>query len=170
MNYKNKIAKYALFIIVIVLATMGCKKLDRPALGDYPKDANPPGGPLKFYVAFDGTTTNPLMNAVDSTRANFPASNTGTVADGISGKCYKESATAYAKYAGANDFTKATSFTIAFWIKGNSPTAGGGTDFAFSLDAKGYSWTNTKLFLEFEDWSTASLGNGKLYIMDNWIE
>ena len=31
-----------------------------------------PGGPLKFYVAFDGTTADPLMNAVDSVRANFP--------------------------------------------------------------------------------------------------
>jgi hypothetical protein len=144
--------------------------LDRPALGNYPKDANPPGGPLKFYVAFDGTTTNPLMNAVDSTRANFPASNTGTSTDGISGKCYKGSTTAFAKYAGANEFTKATSFTIALWIKGAPPTAGGGTDFAFSLDAKGYSWTNTKLFLEFEDWSTASLGNCKFYIMDQWVE
>ena len=153
-----------------ILVAGSCKKTDRPALGDYPKDANPPGGPLKFYVAFDGTTTNPLMNAVDSTRANFPSTNTGTVVDGISGKAYKGSTTAFAKYAGANEFTKSTSFTIALWIKGAPPTAGGGTDFAFSLDAKGFSWTNTKLFLEFEDWSTPTVGNCKFYIMDQWVE
>jgi Concanavalin A-like lectin/glucanases superfamily len=170
MHTYNRIFKNAIFILVLLIAVSGCKKLSRPALGDYPKDASVPGGPLKFYVAFDGTTDNPLMNAVDSTRANFPASNTGDIADGISGKCYKGSTTAFAKYAGANEFTKATSFTIAFWIKGNPPTAGGGTDFAFSLDAKDYSWTNTKLFLEFEDWSTASVGNCKFYIMDNWVE
>ena len=30
-------------------------------LGDLSaKIANPPGGPLKFYAAFDGTTSNPL--------------------------------------------------------------------------------------------------------------
>lgn len=170
MNTTKKMLKNAGFILVLLIAVAGCKKTDRPAMGDYPKDANPPGGPLKFYVAFDGTTANPLMNAVDSTRANFPASNTGGSADGISGKCYKGSTTAFSKYAGANEFTKASSFTIALWIKGPPPTAGGGTDFAFSLDTKGYSWTNSKLFLEFEDWSSASLGNGKFYIMDQWVE
>jgi hypothetical protein len=61
MNYKSKIAKYSLLVFAIGLIATGCKKLDRPPLGDYPKDANPPGGPLKFYAAFDGTTTNPLM-------------------------------------------------------------------------------------------------------------
>ena len=148
----------------------GCQKMDKPELGNYPKDANPPGGSLKFYVAFDGTTVDPLMNAVDSTRASFPTSNTGSSADGITGKCYKGSTTAFAKYAGANEFAKSSSFTIALWIKGPPPSAGGGTDFAFSLDTKGYSWTNTKLFLEFEDWSTPSLGNCKFYIMDQWVE
>jgi len=170
MNYFKMNAKNTIFILVLFMAAAGCKKTDRPALGDYPKDANTPGGPLKFYVAFDGVTANPLMNAVDSTRANFPASNTGAFADGISGKCYKGSTTAFAKYGGANEFTKATSFTIALWIKGAGPTPGGGTDFAFSLDTKGYSWTNSKLFLEFEDWSTPTLGNGKFYIMDQWVE
>jgi Concanavalin A-like lectin/glucanases superfamily len=170
MKTIKNILNYSTFMLVILFAVSGCKKTVRPELGDYPQDANPPGGPLKFYVAFDGTTSNPLMNAVDSTRANFPASNTGEIADGISGKCYKGSETAFAKYAGANEFTKASSFTIAFWIKGNGPTPGGGTDFVFSLDSKGYSWTNTKLFLEFEDWSTPTVGNGKFYINDQWIE
>src|SRR6266498_4470740 len=86
MNYKNKISKYGLLIIAIGLAFMGCKKLDRPPLGDYPKDANPPGGPLKFYTAFDGTTTNKLMNAVDSIRANFPSVNPFTSIQGVEGK------------------------------------------------------------------------------------
>jgi hypothetical protein len=169
MNIKNLLIKTTL-LIAVVLGITSCQKMDKPTLGDYPKDANPPGGPLKFYVAFDGTSTNPLMNAVDSTHATFPSSNTSTVADGITGKSYKGSTTAFAKYPGVNEFTKSTSFTIALWIKGPPPTAGGGTDFAFSLDTKGYSWTNTKLFLEFEDWSTASVGNGKFYIMDQWVE
>lgn len=159
---------------VIVFA--GCQKMDRPVLGDYPKDANPPGGPLKFYVAFDGTTPNPLMNAVDSTRANFPSTNTGSSGDGISGKSYKGSETAFVTYAGVNEFTSAPSisaFTIAFWIKKTPQAAGKGTNFAFSLNAKDYSWTNTKLFLEFEDAgnpSTTALAAAKFYIMDQWVE
>lgn len=170
MKTINKIVNNTLLLLVLVIIVAGCKKLDRPALGDYPQDSNPPGGPLKFYVAFDGNTANPLMNAVDSTRANFPATNTGAIADGITGKSYKGSPTAYVQYAGVNEFTKASSFTIALWIKGPPPTAGGGTDFAFALNAKGYSWTNAKMFLEFEDWSTPTVGNGKFYIMDQWVE
>jgi Concanavalin A-like lectin/glucanases superfamily len=170
MNNFKKILKNTFFILALLLTAFGCKKTTRPALGDYPKDANAPGGPLKFYVAFDGTTANPLMNAVDSTRANFPSTNTGTSDNGISGKCYKGSSTAFAQYAGANEFTKASSFTIALWIKKTPQPAGSGTNFAFALNAKGYSWTNAKLFLEFEDYSTTSLGAGKFYIMDQWVE
>jgi len=144
-------------------------------LGDYAKDQDPhfplyPGGPLKFFAAFDGTGTDPLRNGVDSIRANFPATNTGAIADGISGKCFKGSETALATYAGINDFTKYKNFTLAFWMKKSPQAAGKGTNFAFCLNAKGYSWTNCKMFLEFEDYSTAALGAGKFYIMDQWTE
>ena len=117
MNHKNKIAKYSLFILAIGLIAAGCKKLDRPPLGDYPKDANPPGGPLKFYAAFDGTTTNPLMNAVDSIRANFPSSNPLVAVDGVEGKAIGGVDQKAILYPSANDFDKATSFTISFWEK-----------------------------------------------------
>jgi len=159
-----------MLLAVMGIALASCQKMERPGLGDYPKDANAPGGPLKFYVAFDGNTADKLMNAVDSVRANFPASNTGTSEAGISGQSYKGGAGTFAKYAAPNDFAKSTSFTIAFWIKKTPQPAGSGTNFAFSLDAKDYSWTNTKLFLLFEDWSTPTVGNAKLYIMDQWIE
>ena len=173
MNYKNKITKYGLVIPVILLAFASCKKMDHPPLGDYPKDTNPPGGPLKFYVAFDGTSNNILLNSVDSIRANFPASNTGTLADGISGKSYKGSATAFVKFAAPNDFAKSSSFTVAFWVKKTVQPAASGTQFAFSLNRKDYSWTNTRFFLEFEDAgnpSTAALAAAKFYVMDQWVE
>ncbi|MEO7311863.1 MAG: LamG domain-containing protein [Chitinophagaceae bacterium] len=165
--------KHALLVAMVVMVAVSCKKTTQPAFEDYPKDANPPGGPLKFYVAFDGTTPNPLMNAVDSTRANFPAVNTGTSADGISGKCYKGSETAFTSYAGANEFPKSNVFTVALWVKKTPQAAGKGTNFAFSLNKKDYSWTNTKLFLEFEDAgnpSTTDLAAAKFYIMDQWVE
>ena len=165
MNLKNRITKNALLLLAFVIAISSCQKIEHPALpSDYPKDSNPPGGPLKFYVAMDGTS-------VDSVRANFGAENNVTYVDGgISGKAYQGSPTSYIKYGKPNDFTNSTSFTISFWIKKTPQPAGSGTNFAFSLNAKDYSWTNTKLFLEFEDWSTPTVGNCKFYIMDQWIE
>jgi hypothetical protein len=173
MNLKNRIQKNAMLVMALLIAFTSCQKLTRPALGNYPKDTSPPGGPLKFYVAFDGTTTNPLMNAVDSIRANFAGSNTGTVADGISGKSYQGGPGAFAKYSKPNDFTQSSSFTISFWVKKLPQPAGSGTQFAFSLNTKDFSWTNTKLFLEFEDAgnpSTTALAAAKFYVMDNWVE
>ena len=80
MKFKNKIAVYTISIIAAASGLTGCQKMDRPALAaDYPKDANPPGGPLKFYAAMDGM-------AVDSIRANFGLDNGATyVAGGVSG-------------------------------------------------------------------------------------
>ena len=82
---KNKIFKI-FGTLSISFLIFSCQNLDRPELGDYPKDSNQPGGPLKFYVAFDGTTSNPLMNAVDSIRAKFPSDNPLASIDGAKGK------------------------------------------------------------------------------------
>src|SRR4051812_41850206 len=89
-----------------------CDKLDRPVLGDYPVDTNPPGGPLKFYAAYDGSN-------VDSIRANFGTDNNATIVDGgVSGSALQldGSNNGFVSYPTANDFGKATSFTMAFWI------------------------------------------------------
>ncbi len=173
MNTYKKNLKNAFFILAVFIAASGCNKINKPALGDYPKDANPPGGPLKFYVAFDGTTANPQMNGVDSIRANFPSSNTAGTTDGVSGKAYKGSESTFTQFASANDFIKSTSFTIAFWLKKTPQVAGKGTNFAFSLNAKDYSWTNIKMFLEFEDAgnpSTVDSAACKFYLLDQWFE
>jgi hypothetical protein len=170
MNYKNKLSNYGLFIIVIGLAFIGCKKLDRPALGDYPKDLNPPGGPLKFYVAFDGTTPDPLMNAVDSIRANFPSSNPFTQIDGVEGKAVKGVDQKAILYPSANDFDKATSFTIAFWEKNSVPT-GGSPQFVFSLASKDY-WHQSALFMLVDHdaaGSTADSAAVSFVVQDNWF-
>src|SRR5665647_686983 len=129
MNLKNRITKNALLLLAFVIAISSCQKIEHPALpSDYPKDSNPPGGPLKFYVAMDGTS-------VDSVRANFGTENNVTYVDGgISGKAYQGSPTSYIKYGKPNDFTNSTSFTISFWIKKTPQPAGSGTNLAFSYD------------------------------------
>src|SRR5579885_2306101 len=103
---KNSIKYNQVFpLLALCILVVGCQKMTKPAMGNYPKDANPPGGPLKFYAAFDGTTSNTLMNGVDSIRANFPANNPLPSIDGVSGKAVQGDGTKYIKYAAANDFS-----------------------------------------------------------------
>lgn len=172
---KNKLQLVFIFA-TLLLTIAGCQKLKRPALGDYPKDANPPGGPLKFFVAFDGTSPDPLRNAVDSIRANFAASNPLATVNGISGKAVK-GATAKdkaIKYTSANDFARSTSWSISYWMK-NVPATDGEPEFHFSLASKDF-WHESGLFLLVEKGgpdpgnSTADLMACKLAIEDNWVE
>lgn len=171
MQIKNIVS-----IIALSLAFTACQKIDRPALGEYLKDANPPGGPLKFYVAFDGTTSDPLRNAVDSVRANFASSNPLTFINGISGKAIQGAATKdkAVKYASPNDWADATSFTISYWMK-NVPATDGEPEFHFSLPSKDY-WHSSALFLLVEKGgpdpgnSTPTKMACKLAIKDNWVD
>ena len=141
--------------VIAVIGISGCQKMDRPALGNYVKDANPPGGPLKFYVAFDGTTSNPLMNGVDSIRANFPADNPFTSITGISGHAVQGDGVKVIKYAGANDFiSTAQSFTIACWEKRNGAPQGNAS-FFFNIPSSNKYWANTSMFGLF-DWGTVN--------------
>lgn len=172
---KNKLQLVFIFASLLLIVA-GCQKLKRPALGDYPKDANPPGGPLKFFVAFDGTSADPLRNAVDSIRANFAASNPLATVNGINGKGIK-GATAKdkaVKYTSANDFARSTSWTISYWMK-NVPATDGEPEFHFSLASKDF-WHESGLFLLVEKGgpdpgnSTSDLMACKLAIEDNWVE
>jgi Concanavalin A-like lectin/glucanases superfamily len=175
---RNKIYFSFILLATVALST-GCQKMKRPELGEFPRDTNPANGPLRFYTAFDGTSTDALRNAVDSIRANFASSNPFTTVNGISGKALQGSLTnnTAVKYAAPNDFARATSFTIAFWMK-NSPAAGG-AQFAFSMPktVNKDSWTtNTETFMLIEDnspdrnHSTADSAAVKIGIKDNWFE
>lgn len=167
MFNKNKIAANALTVLAIALIGTGCQKMDRPELGNYPQDSNPPGGPLKFFAAYENTS-------VDSIRANFGSETNTTFTQGITGMAISGGANAYVVYPSANDFKKSTSFTVSFWIKRNGPNpAGGGTSFAFGLSTTKDIWTRMDMFLEFEDAgnpSSADLASAKFYLRDQWFE
>ncbi|MEQ1797778.1 MAG: LamG domain-containing protein [Lacibacter sp.] len=158
--------KFLLVAGVLTIAA-GCQKIKRPALGNYPVDANPPGGPLKFYTAFDGASTDALMNAVDSIRANFASVNPLTSVAGISGKAVQGKDGASIKYSTANDFGAATSFTIALWMKNTAQA--GRTEFVFSLVDDKYGWHHSSIFLLVEN-QTATNTTMKLGLMDQWLE
>jgi hypothetical protein len=167
MNSMHKIAKSALFILAVSITMIACQKMERPALGDFPKDTNPPGGPLKFFTAFEGGN-------VDSIRANFGVATNVTYVDGVSGKAMSAGKDGYMVYPSANDFKANSSFTVAFWLKKAGPNpAGSGTSFAFGFATTTDIWTRQDMFLEFEDAgnpSSADLAAAKFYLNDQWFE
>jgi hypothetical protein len=153
-------------LITILIVMTGCQKMSRPPLGDYPKDTNPPGGPLKFYTAFDGTTNDALRNAVDSTRANFPTDNPLASTDGVSGKGMQGNGTNAIKYASANDFISVSSCTISMWVNN---AVNPNTELYFSLvNSKDY-WHASAAFLLVEH-ATVDSCTFKFALMDHWVE
>lgn len=140
---------------LMALTVYSCRKMSTPALGDYPVDANPPGGPLKFYVAFDGNTTDALMNAVDSVRANFASDNPLTSVTGISGRAIKGENKKFVKYVKPNDWaTTAKSFTVSFWYRrdGQTKNNGGtnGPEYIMSFKSNNGHWSGSNLLLFLE--------------------
>jgi Concanavalin A-like lectin/glucanases superfamily len=170
-NKMKRNFQYILLAVAAFIAVAGCQKIKRPGLGDYPQDSNPPGGPLKFYTAFDGTGPDALRNAVDSIRANFASVNPFTSIPGVTGQAVKGVTQKALKYASANDFAGASSFTVAFWEKNTVPT-GGSPQFLFSLPSKDY-WHQSALFAMIDHdgaGSTSSQAVFKFAIQDQWFE
>ena len=163
----NITLKNAALMLAVGIAISSCQKMDRPALGDYPKDANPPGGPLKFFAAMDGSS-------VDSIRANFGVDNNVTYVDGVSGQAMQAGTDGYIVYPSVNDLGRSHNFTLAFWIKKNGPNpAGAGTTFTFGVATSTDIWTHMDMFIEFEDAgnpSTADSAAAKFYLKDQWFE
>ncbi len=153
--------------LALSLLVLGsCQKMDRPDMGDYPEDATSPGGTLSFYAAMDGTGSDNLRNAVDSIRALFPASNTLTSTEGASGAAMKGGASTAIVYPSANQFVKATSFTVSLWIK---HTESGRTEFLFGLQDDRYDWSHSSLFMMMEHGSPTE-ATVKVGVMDQWME
>jgi hypothetical protein len=165
MSFKNKLIRNAVWILAASVSVTACKKLDRPKLGSFPQDANAPGGPLKFYAAFDGTTSNPLMNAVDSIKANFPSSNPLASVDGVKGKAVQGTGTKAINYPSANEFKNATSCTISMWVNN---TVNPNTELYFSLVNKDF-WHESGAFLLVEH-ATPTACTFKFALQDHWVE
>ena len=150
------------FFALAALLLSGCQKLDRPALGDFPQDTNPPGGPLKFFAAFDGTTSNPLMNAVDSIRATFPSDNPLGSIDGVNGKAIQGANKKFIKYAKPNDWAaQAKSFSISFWYRKDGQTRNNtgtnGPEYIASFKSNNGHWSGSSMLLFLEGNNAAGM-------------
>ncbi|MDI1256130.1 MAG: LamG domain-containing protein [Flavobacterium sp.] len=166
--------------VIAVLALAGCSQnMDRPALGDYPVDENPAGGALKFYVTFDRESTNPLMQAVDETRAKFPTENNFTQIEGVSGKGVQGDADRMISYPKPNDWAKtAESFTVSFWEKHAGQTKNGmnpGAEHIFSLPSSNGHWSGGTMMLLFDQYGGSASAAAIKFVMidanlaDTWM-
>ncbi|HSN60331.1 MAG TPA: LamG domain-containing protein, partial [Ferruginibacter sp.] len=121
----------------------------------FPTDATEPGGPLKFYAAFDGTSPDPLRNAVDSIRANFAADNPLASVDGIKGKAIKGESKKFIKYQKPNDWAlTAKSLTVSFWFKRDGQTKNNtgtnGPEYIYSFKSSNGHWSGASGFILLE--------------------
>ena len=165
MKKYNQLLQTVFFVFTLCMVLLACQKINRPPLGDYTKDANPPGGPLKFYAAFDGTSSDKLMNAVDSVRATFPSDNPLTSVAGITGKGIQANGTKAIKYPSANDFNGVTSCTISLWVNN---VVNPNTELYFSLVSKDY-WHESAAFLLVEN-AAVDKCTFKFALQDHWVE
>ncbi len=157
-------------VLLGALAFTGCQQMDQPALGDYPIDENPAGGPLKFYVTFDRESDNKLMQAVDETRAKFPSDNSFTQGEGVSGKGAWGVSDKMITYSSANDWAAtAESFTVSFWEKHNGQTKNGanpGAEHVFSIPSSNGHWSGATMFLLFDAAPTTTAAAVKFVMVD----
>jgi Concanavalin A-like lectin/glucanases superfamily len=153
MRLKYKVIKKGIFFLALGLAIAGCQKITHPPLGSYPMDTNPPGGPVKFYAAYDG------INA-DSIRAQFASTDSVTsYVDGPTGKAIQfnpvlgasggDSVYSFLIYPSANDFASATSFTFSFWMNiPQSKKDDVNADGVFALASSSNFWGNITVYAD----------------------
>ena len=167
-----------MLFLVLATAFAGCDKVVHPALGNYPKDANPVGGPLKFYAAFEKITA-------DSIRATYATTDSViSYVTGASGQAVQfspvlgsngnDSVFSFLIYPNANDFAStATSFTLSFWLniplskKDNSHAVG-----ILSLSSTKNFWGNITVYADDNDKGNSDSMNLKFHFAnglgDNW--
>lgn len=166
--------------VVLFAVLSGCQKKERPGLGDYLKDANPPTGPLKFFVSFNGTATDSKVGAVDSLQFTKPVSNTMTfTASGVNGsRAVTGNGSQYISYGKPNNFANwAESFTVSFWEKRNGMPVGE-AEFPFSLSSSNGHWAGTSLMVLFDHAGSGATDNLAVVKMvavdrnvnDTWFE
>lgn len=157
-------------VLLAGAGVVGCQEMDRPGLGDYPQDENPPGGPLKFYVPFDMASENPLMIAVDQIKAKFPTENNFATTTGVTENGVQGVTDAMINYSKPNDWAAtADSFTVAFWEKHDGQTKNGvnpGAEHIFSIPSSNGHWSGATMFLLFDAAPTTTAAAVKFVMVD----
>lgn len=159
----KNILKFMSGAAVVLIAFSGCQKMERPVLGNYPKDPPvPPYNSLKSFWAFENNTTDAGENKLTGTASNV------TYVAGVTGQALKINPGGYLllKAIGqtnqdANGFvsiptdtlSKLGSYTLSLWMNGTGPVQNGAQG-VFAISNKNEFWGNLEIFLE--NWSNAS--------------
>ena len=160
MNIKKIRIKHVLVGLGLAVAISGCQKMDRPELGDYPIDPEPPPyNELKTMLSFEDNANDEGENKITPVETNV------TYVAGIKGQGVKIGEGGYILYSALDDvieypngykgkpadtLANLGSFTLAFWM--NSPgTVKDGAQGLFSISKSTEFWGNLDLFLENND-------------------
>ena len=180
---KIKFLWKAFFVSLPLLAAISCQKMDKPDLGDYPQAEDvTPATPLRFFVNFDSTTAEDAQlnkrfkDSISGYPSFFP-DNSIAVIPGVHGTAYLGNKEKNLTYLNANDFSKSTSLTVAFWMKHDGPPVGE-AEFIMSFPSSQGHWSNAGMLLIIDHTSAGTtatdavvkfmvseVGNG-----DHWFE
>jgi hypothetical protein len=158
---KNSLLKKISLAAGLMIVITSCQKLERPGLGEYPKDPANPGGSLKFYTAFENS-------ALDSMRANFATASTITYENGITGKAMKGATGKFVSYGSANDAAKSSSISVSLWINTQKHT--GGAECVFMLPRTDDFWGNMFMLIEGNGSATDNTMQIKFHFDGNWFD
>lgn len=143
-------------VALLITAAVGCQKMDRPELGDYPKDTPvTPTTSLRFFLPFDSTSPDDkqinirFKDSISGYPSFFPNSSISIV-PGVKGTAFQGTSSTVLKYINTNDFVAtAQSFTVAFWAKRNGRPEGD-AQFAFAIPSSNGHWAGTTMMLLFD--------------------
>jgi hypothetical protein len=161
---------------IFLIAMISCQKMSRPPLGDYPQDyTTTPTTPLRFFASFDSTKpehsqiNKRFRDSISDYPSFFPSSDVKVI-PGISGTAENGGAVVYTN---ANDFGKASSFTVAFWEKNTVPQ--NDPQWLFTLPSKD-GWTNSNFSAYVEHQNAGSTSTDAVVKLiwgvdaDQWFE
>lgn len=163
MKARKTILRELAWVACAALLFASCQKLERPELGDYPKDPPvPPYNALKSFWAFENNTTDAGENKLNGTAANL------SYVTGVTGQAVRIGTGGYllTKAIGQNNsdpngfvsvpadtLSALGSFTLSFWMNGAGPVTGGAQG-VFAISHKSEFWGNLEIFLE--NWDNAA--------------
>lgn len=132
-----------LFFLLGGIFFFSCQKMERPDLGDYPKDPPPPPySILKSYWTFDGNARDTGQYRLQTTVKNV------TYVDGVKGQAAKIGEGGYIVAPAVDDSLKTPgSLTVAFWMNA-ADVVQGGAQGLFALGNAKQFWGNFEMFLE----------------------
>ncbi|HEV8286823.1 MAG TPA: LamG domain-containing protein [Chitinophagaceae bacterium] len=161
---------------ISLMAVTSCQKMNRPALGDFPKDyTTTPTTPLRFFVPFDSSApehsqiNKRFRDSISNYPSFFPSSDVKVV-PGIKATAAGGGAVVYTS---ANDWGKSSSFTVAFWEKNTVPQ--NEPQWLFTLPSKD-GWTNSNFTAYVEHQNAGSTSTNAVIKLvwgvdaDQWFE